>query len=67
MLEWIEVAMGWADAYEKVYKMAPIDRDLVIAALTLTTTATQGVNFAMAGFFVLAAVLAYLGALRLLT
>ena len=35
VLEWIEVAMGWADAYEKVYKMAPIDRDLVIAALTL--------------------------------
>lgn len=38
----------------------------LIAALTLTTTATQGVNFAMAGFFVLAAVLAYLGALPLL-
>jgi len=35
VLEWIEVAMGWADAYEKVYKMTPIDRDLVIAALTL--------------------------------
>lgn len=35
VLEWVEVAMGWADAYEKVYKMEPIDRDLVIAALTL--------------------------------
>lgn len=35
VLEWIEVAMSWADAYERVYKMEPIDRDLVIAALTL--------------------------------
>lgn len=38
----------------------------LLAALTLTSTAAQGVNFAMAGFFVLAAVLGYLGALPLL-
>ncbi|MBI3453254.1 MAG: hypothetical protein HY057_10625 [Rhodospirillales bacterium] len=35
VLEWVEVAMGWADAYERVYKMESIDRDMVIAALTL--------------------------------
>lgn len=35
VLEWIEVAMGWADAYEKVYKVKKVDRDLVIAALVL--------------------------------
>ena len=33
-LEWVEVAMGWADAYEKVYK-SKVDRDLVVAALIL--------------------------------
>jgi hypothetical protein len=37
----------------------------LFAGLTLTRTAVEGVNFAMAGFFVLAAVLAYLGALPL--
>ncbi|MGE0296722.1 DUF4383 domain-containing protein [Pseudonocardia sp.] len=37
----------------------------LFAGLALTTTAVEGVNFAMAGFFVLAAVLGYLGALPL--
>jgi len=35
VLEWIDVAMAWADAYEKIYKVRKIDRDLVIAALVL--------------------------------
>ncbi|MSP87918.1 MAG: hypothetical protein EXQ92_03760 [Alphaproteobacteria bacterium] len=35
VLEWIDVAMGWADAYEKIYKVKKVDRDLVIAALVL--------------------------------
>ena len=34
-LEWIEVAMAWADAYERVYKMKKVNRDLVVAALVL--------------------------------
>lgn len=34
-LEWIDVAMAWADAYEKVYKVKKIDRDMIIAALVL--------------------------------
>jgi hypothetical protein len=38
----------------------------LLVALTLTTTAAEGANFAMAGFFVLAAVLGYLGSLPLL-
>ena len=33
--EWIDVAMAWADAYEKIYKVEKIDRDIVIAALVL--------------------------------
>ena len=34
-LEWVDVAMAWADAYEKIYKVKKIDRDMVIAALVL--------------------------------
>ena len=34
-LEWIEVAMAWADAYERIYKVKKIDRDMVVAALVL--------------------------------
>ena len=34
-LEWIEVAMAWADAYEKIYKVKKVDRDMVVAALVL--------------------------------
>jgi hypothetical protein len=34
-LEWIEVAMGWADAYERVYKVKKVNRDMVVAALVL--------------------------------
>ena len=34
-LEWIEVAMGWADTYEKVYGVKKIDRDMIVAALVL--------------------------------
>lgn len=37
----------------------------LLTGLTLTKVAVEGVNFAMAGFFVLAAVLAHLGALPL--
>jgi len=33
-LEWVEVAMAWADTYERVYKSS-IDRDQVVAALVL--------------------------------
>lgn len=35
VLEWIDVAMAWADAYERIYKVRKIDRDLIIAALVL--------------------------------
>lgn len=35
VVEWIEVAMGWADAYERIYKVQKIDRDMIIAALVL--------------------------------
>jgi hypothetical protein len=38
----------------------------LIAGLTLTNTAAEGMNFAMGGFFILAALLAYLGALPIL-
>ena len=34
-LEWIEVAMGWADTYERVYKVKKVNRDMVVAALVL--------------------------------
>jgi hypothetical protein len=34
-LEWIEVAMAWADAYERVYKVKKVNRDMVVAALIL--------------------------------
>lgn len=34
-LEWIDVAMAWADTYEKVYKVKKVDRDMIIAALVL--------------------------------
>jgi len=34
-LEWIDVALAWADTYEKVYKVKKIDRDMIIAALVL--------------------------------
>jgi hypothetical protein len=34
-VEWIEVAMAWADTYERLYKVKKIDRDMVIAALVL--------------------------------
>ncbi len=34
-LEWIEVAMGWADAYERVYRMKKVNRDMIVAALVL--------------------------------
>ena len=44
---------------------APTAAAWLFAGLALTTTAVEGVNFAMAGFFVLAAVLGYLGALPL--
>jgi hypothetical protein len=33
-LEWIEAALGWADTYEKVYRVK-LDRDVLIAGLTL--------------------------------
>jgi hypothetical protein len=35
VLEWIDVAMAWADAYEKIYKVKKVDRDIVVAALVL--------------------------------
>ncbi len=35
VLEWIDVSMAWADAYEKIYKVRKVDRDMVIAALVL--------------------------------
>lgn len=35
VLEWIDVAMAWADAYEKVYGVQKINRDMIIAALVL--------------------------------
>ena len=35
VLEWIDVAMGWADAYEKIYKIKKVDGDVVVAALVL--------------------------------
>lgn len=35
VLEWIDVAMAWADAYEKIYGVQKINRDMVIAALVL--------------------------------
>jgi hypothetical protein len=38
----------------------------LIAGLTLTNTAAEGVNLAIAGFYVLAAVIGYLGYLELL-
>jgi hypothetical protein len=34
-LEWIDVAMAWADAYEKIYGVEKINRDMIIAALVL--------------------------------
>jgi hypothetical protein len=34
-LEWIEVAMAWADAYERVYRVRKLNRDLIVAALVL--------------------------------
>lgn len=33
--EWLDVAMAWADTYEKIYRVEKVDRDLVIAALVL--------------------------------
>jgi hypothetical protein len=35
VLEWIDVSMAWADAYEKIYNVKKIDRDMVVAALVL--------------------------------
>ena len=35
VLEWIDVAMAWADTYEKVYKVRKLDRDMIVAALVL--------------------------------
>ena len=35
VLEWIDVAMAWADTYEKVYKVRKVDRDMIVAALVL--------------------------------
>ena len=35
VLEWIDVAMAWADTYEKVYKVKKLDRDMIIAGLVL--------------------------------
>jgi hypothetical protein len=34
-LEWIEVAMAWADTYERVYKVRKLNRDMIVAALIL--------------------------------
>jgi hypothetical protein len=34
-LEWIEVAMAWADAYERVYRVRKLNRDMIVAALVL--------------------------------
>ena len=33
-LEWVEVALGWSDTWEKVYGVKP-DRDLIVAGLIL--------------------------------
>src|SRR5258706_12676943 len=33
-LEWVEVALGWSDTWEKVYGVK-LDRDLVVAGLIL--------------------------------
>jgi hypothetical protein len=33
-LEWVEAALGWADTYEKVYRVK-LDRDVLIAGLVL--------------------------------
>ena len=35
VLEWIDVAMAWSDAYERIYKVKKVDRDMVVAALVL--------------------------------
>jgi hypothetical protein len=35
VLEWVDVAMAWADAYEKIYKVKKVDRDMIVAALVL--------------------------------
>jgi hypothetical protein len=35
VLEWVDVAMAWADAYEKIYKVKEVDRDMIVAALVL--------------------------------
>jgi len=34
-LEWIEVALAWADTYERVYKVKKMNRDMIVAALVL--------------------------------
>lgn len=35
VLEWVDVAMAWADAHEKIYKVKKVDRDMIVAALVL--------------------------------
>jgi hypothetical protein len=35
VLEWLDVAMAWADAYEKIYGVKKVDRDIVVAGLVL--------------------------------
>ncbi|MGE0736188.1 MAG: hypothetical protein AB7G15_05835 [Alphaproteobacteria bacterium] len=35
VLEWIEVAMAWADSYERIYKVQKLDRDMIVASLVL--------------------------------
>ena len=37
-LEWVDVAMAWADACEKIYKVKKIDRDLVDCGRWCSTT-----------------------------
>lgn len=34
-LEWIEVAKGWADTYERVYGVKKVNRDMIVASLVL--------------------------------